>query len=110
MVFQTILTVKGNVKLLTGKQKRFLRSEAHHLNPILQVGKGGISDNLLEQVGLALEAHELIKISILTNCEEDKDVVAEQLAEGAHAELVQLIGKTVVLYKESVNQKQIVLP
>jgi RNA-binding protein len=96
--------------MLTGKQKRYLRSLAHHLNPILQVGKGGISDNMIEQVNLALEAHELIKVSILQNCEEDKDVVAEELAERADAELVQLIGKTVVLYKESRENKQIELP
>jgi RNA-binding protein len=96
--------------MLTGKQKRYLRSEAHHLNPVLQVGKGGVSDNLLDQVGLALNTQELIKISILSNCEDDKDEVAEQLAKGTAAELVQLIGKTVVLYRESVENKQYELP
>lgn len=96
--------------MLTGKQKRHLRSLAHHLDPILQVGKGGVSDNMLEQVSLALEARELIKVSILNNCEYDKDEVAEQLAEGTNAELVQLIGKTVVLYRESSENKQIELP
>lgn len=96
--------------MLTGKQKRYLRSLAHHLDPIMQVGKGGVSDNMLDQVSLALEARELIKVSILNNCEEDKDDVAEQLAEGTGAELVQLIGKTVVLYRESTEHKQIELP
>ncbi|MDB5083458.1 MAG: RNA-binding protein [Bacilli bacterium] len=96
--------------MLTGKQKRFLRSHAHHVTPVLQVGKGGISDNLLEQAGLALSTHELIKVSILSNCEEDKHDIAQALAEGTHAELVQLIGKTVVLYRESVENKQIELP
>ncbi|BCJ88558.1 ribosome assembly RNA-binding protein YhbY [Effusibacillus dendaii] len=96
--------------MLTGKQKRYLRSLAHHLNPVMQVGKGGVSDNMLEQVSLALEARELIKISVLNNCEYDKEEVAEQLADGTNAELVQLIGKTVVLYRESAEQKQIELP
>ncbi|MFC4766284.1 ribosome assembly RNA-binding protein YhbY [Effusibacillus consociatus] len=96
--------------MLTGKQKRYLRSMAHHLDPILQVGKGGVSENMLDQVSLALEARELIKVSILNNCEFDKDEVAEQLAEGTNAELVQLIGKTVVLYRESSENKQIELP
>lgn len=96
--------------MLTGKQKRYLRSLAHHLDPIMQVGKSGVSDNMLDQVSLALEARELIKVSILNNCEEDKDDVAEQLAEGTGAELVQLIGKTVVLYRESTEHKQIELP
>jgi len=95
--------------MLTGKQKRFLRSKAHHVTPVTQVGKGGISDNMIEQINLALEAHELIKVSILQNCEEDKDTVAETLAERTGAELVQLIGKTVVLFKESVDHKSISL-
>jgi RNA-binding protein len=83
---------------------------AHHLNPIFQVGKNGINDNMIEDLKMALEANELIKVSILQNCEEDKDVIATELAEGTGAELVQLIGKTVVLYKESKERKQIELP
>lgn len=96
--------------MLTGKQKRFLRSEAHHLAPIFQVGKGGVNEQMIKQIQEALEVRELIKISILQNCEEDKHEVAEELAKGTGAELVQLIGLTVVLYKESVNKKKILLP
>lgn len=65
---------------------------------------------MIKQITEALEARELMKISILQNCEEEKDVVAEQLAKGCRAELVQMIGKTVVLYKESRENKQIQLP
>lgn len=96
--------------MLTGKQKRFLRSEAHHLSPIFQVGKGGVNENMIKQISDALEARELIKVSVLQNCEEDKDHVAEALSRGARAELVQIIGNTIVLYKESKENKQIVLP
>lgn len=96
--------------MLTGKQKRFLRAEAHHLDPIFQVGKGGVNEAMLEQLRDVLEARELIKVRILDNCEEDKHEVAESLAEGTGAYLVQLIGLTVVLYKESKNKKRIVLP
>lgn len=96
--------------MLTGKQKRFLRAEAHHLDPIFQVGKGGVSENMTTQIAEALEVRELIKISILQNNEDDKHEVAEALAKGAKAELVQLIGHTVVLYKESKENKKIVLP
>lgn len=96
--------------MLTGKQKRFLRSQAHHIQPIFQVGKGGVNSNLVKQVEDALEARELIKVSVLQNCEEDKDTVAEELSTGSKAELVQVIGSTIVLYKESVNQKRIELP
>ncbi|MGZ4106629.1 MAG: ribosome assembly RNA-binding protein YhbY [Tumebacillaceae bacterium] len=96
--------------MLTGKQKRYLRSLAHHVVPVTQVGKGGVSDNMIDQINMALESKELIKVSILQNCEEDKKVVASDLAERSGAELVQLIGKQVVLYKESQENKQIVLP
>ncbi|MFJ7826859.1 RNA-binding protein [Psychrobacillus sp. OK028] len=96
--------------MLTGKQKRFLRSQAHNLSPIFQVGKGGVNDAMIKQIGEALEVRELIKISILQNCEDDKHEVAEALAKGTKSELVQLIGLTVVLYKPSKNNKRIELP
>jgi RNA-binding protein len=96
--------------MLTGKQKRFLRSKAHHLNPIFQVGKGGVNENMVKQISDVLEARELIKVSVLQNCEEDKDTVASELVSGARAELVQIIGNTIVLYKESLENKQIQLP
>lgn len=96
--------------MLTGKQKRLLRSKAHHLNPIFQVGKGGVNENMIKQVGEALEARELLKVSVLQNCEEDRDTVAQKLSEGAKADVVQIIGNIIVLYKESKENKQINLP
>ncbi|MDQ0858302.1 ribosome assembly RNA-binding protein YhbY [Bacillus sp. V2I10] len=96
--------------MLTGKQKRFLRAEAHHLNPIFQVGKGGVNENMIQQIADVLEVRELIKVSVLQNCEEDRDSVAEALSKGAKAELVQVIGNTIVLYKESKENKQLKLP
>ncbi|TWT26210.1 ribosome assembly RNA-binding protein YhbY [Planomicrobium sp. CPCC 101110] len=96
--------------MLTSKQKSFLRSEAHHIDPIFQVGKGGVSGTMLRQIEEALEKRELIKVSILQNNEDDKNEVAKALAEGTFAELVQLIGHTVILYKPSVNHKRIELP
>lgn len=96
--------------MLTGKQKRFLRSKAHHLTPIFQVGKGGVNDNMIKQIAEALEARELIKVSVLQNCEEDKNDLAEALVKGSRSQLVQTIGNTIVLYKESKENKQIELP
>lgn len=96
--------------MLTGKQKRFLRAKAHHLNPIFQVGKGGVNDNMIKQISEALEVRELLKVSVLQNCEQDKDDAASVLSSGAKAELVQVIGSTIVLYKQSKENKQIVLP
>lgn len=96
--------------MLTGKQKRSLRAKANPLRAIFQVGKIGVNENMIVQVNEALEKRELIKISILQNCSEDKNLVADQLVEGTEAELVQIIGKNIVLYKESLENKQIQLP
>lgn len=96
--------------MLTGKQKRLLRSKAHHLTPIFQVGKGGVNENMVKQIAEALEARELIKVSVLQNCEDDKNDVAEALVKGSRSQLVQTIGNTIVLYKESKENKQIELP
>lgn len=95
---------------LTGKQKRFLRAEAHHLDPIFQIGKAGVNENLIKQLNDALEARELFKVSILQNCEQDKETVAELIKSGTQAEVVQIIGKVIVLYKTSKEKKKIVLP
>lgn len=96
--------------MLTGKQKRHLRALAHNLDPIFQVGKGGVNENLIKQIEDALEARELIKIQMLNNCMEEKDEVAQTLASGAKAHLVQVIGNVIILYKESREKKRIELP
>ncbi|MCR8845851.1 ribosome assembly RNA-binding protein YhbY [Paenibacillus sp. SC116] len=96
--------------MLTGKQKRYLRSLAHNLQPIFQVGKGGVNDQLIRHIEEAIETRELIKISILNNCLEDRYEIGDELSKQSGAELVQVIGKTIVLYKESKDKKQIELP
>lgn len=96
--------------MLTGKQKRFLRSEAHHLQPVFQIGKYGLTEAVIEQIEEALEAKELIKVNILQNCGEDKKDIAAQLSEREGLEVVQVIGNILVLYKESVENKRIDLP
>ncbi|WP_127532244.1 ribosome assembly RNA-binding protein YhbY [Paenibacillus kobensis] len=96
--------------MLTGKQKRHLRSLAHHLNPIFQVGKGGTNEHIMKHIEEAIETRELIKVSVLNNCVEDPKQIGQELAEGSGCELVQVIGKTIVLYKESRDHKTIVLP
>lgn len=96
--------------MLTGKQKRFLRSKAHHLQPLFQIGKHGLTESVIEQIEEALEAKELIKVNILQNCGEDKNDIATQLSEREGLEVVQVIGNVLVLYKESIEHKQIELP
>ncbi|SDT33907.1 RNA-binding protein [Paenibacillaceae bacterium GAS479] len=95
---------------LTGKQKRHLRALAHHLTPIFQIGKGGMNENLVKHIEEAIEKRELLKVNLLNNCDEDAREVGAQLAEGSGSHLVQVIGKTIVLYKESTDYKTIVLP
>ncbi|MDF2814310.1 MAG: RNA-binding protein [Paenibacillus sp.] len=96
--------------MLTGKQKRYLRSLAHHLDPIFQIGKGGVNDHLIRHIEEAIEVRELMKVSILNNCLEDREEIAAELADKSGADVVQTIGKTIILYKPSKNNKQIVLP
>ncbi|MGD9676752.1 MAG: ribosome assembly RNA-binding protein YhbY [Vulcanibacillus sp.] len=96
--------------MLTGKQKGYLRSLAHHLDPIVQVGKGGVNDNMIKQIDELLEKRELLKVSILKNSTEEPSDAAQAFVEGTNAELVQIIGHTIVLYKESKENKEIHLP
>jgi RNA-binding protein len=91
--------------MLTGKQKRHLRSLAHHLDPIFQVGKGGMNDHLVRHIEEAIETRELIKISVLNNSVEDAKEIAPEMAERSGSELVQVIGKTIVLYKQAKEEK-----
>ena len=96
--------------MLTGKQKRFLRAKAHHIDPIFQVGKDGVNENMLIQIGEALGKRELIKVNILQNCLDDKETVAQELQDGTASEVVQIIGNIIVLYKPSKDNQQIQLP
>lgn len=96
--------------MLTSKQKSFLRSEAHHLDPIFQIGKSGLTDAILAQIDEALEARELVKVSVLQNCEEDKKEIAEKIGAHKQIEVVQVIGSVIVVYRESSDKKRIQLP
>ncbi|MEC0183215.1 ribosome assembly RNA-binding protein YhbY [Paenibacillus peoriae] len=96
--------------MLTGKQKRYLRSMAHHLDPVFQVGKNGTNEHLMRHINDAIEKRELMKVQILNNCLDDKHEIAEELAAETDSELVQIIGSTIILYKESRDHKQIELP
>ena len=96
--------------MLTSKQRAYLRSLAQDLEPIFQVGKGGISDNMCEQISNALEARELIKLRVLDNSDYTAREAAEEIAEAVGADSVQVIGTKFVLYRESTDKKRIELP
>lgn len=91
--------------MLTGKQKRFLRSQAHHLQPIFQIGKGGVNEAMNTQIAEALEKRELIKVSLLQNTDEVADEAALVIAQVTNSEVVQVIGRVIVLYKASSKEK-----
>ena len=93
--------------MLTSKQRAYLRSLAANESAIMQIGKGGISENLKKTVSDALEARELIKLTVLENCDYGTRDVAEELAEATGAEVVAVIGRKIVLYRESENKKRI---
>ena len=96
--------------MITSKQRADLRSLAFDIPTIMQVGKCGISENLIRTISDALEARELIKLSVLDNSDESPRSAAEALAESVGAEVVSVIGKKFVLYRESVKHKRIELP
>ncbi len=85
--------------MLTGKQKRYLRSQAHHLSAIFQVGKDGVTTNQIKGISDALEAHELIKVKLLDTCPDDVNTVALEISVQSKSEVVQIVGHTIVLYK-----------
>lgn len=86
---------------MTTKQRAYLKGLAMNLAPIFQIGKGGLTTEYLDGVEEALEARELIKISVLKNCMDDPKELAYAIAENTDSEVVQIIGKKIVLYREA---------
>lgn len=95
---------------MTTKQRAYLKSLAMTIDPIYQIGKSSLTPEITEGVSEALEARELIKINVLKNCIDDTNELAHTLSERTHSEIVQVIGKKIVLYRESKDKKKIVLP
>ncbi len=91
--------------MFTSKQRANLKSMASTMKPIGQVGKEGISDNLIESLSNALEARELIKVTLLPAAGEDGENLAANLAELLHAEVVAVIGRKAILYRYSHKEK-----
>ncbi|MCC8439925.1 MULTISPECIES: ribosome assembly RNA-binding protein YhbY [Leuconostoc] len=90
---------------LTGKQKRFLRSQANTLSPIFSVGKNGLTTTWLEELVMAIAKRELIKISLQQGSEETVDSVADYIETHSDISVVQTIGRTIVLYLPAVEEK-----
>lgn len=95
--------------MLTSKQRAQLRGLANGITAIFQVGKGGVSDALIKQVDDALEARELIKMTVLENAQTTSRAIADEISEKVKADVVQVIGSKFVLYRGSKEHKEIVL-
>ena len=95
---QHLINHLGN-EMLTPQHIRKLRGLAHHLKPVLMIGQHGITDNLLNELDIVLNNHELIKITISSTDRDDRQAITTLLCEKSGAELVQKIGKISVLYR-----------
>lgn len=98
--------------MITSKQRAFLRKEANGIEPIFQIGKGGITDEMIFQLSKALDKREIIKIHVLETAMLDVKATCNELAEELAAEPVQAIGSKIVLYRQASKEKNrvIVLP
>lgn len=95
---------------MTSKQRAYLKSLANDLNPVFQVGKSSLTPELTAAVGEAFHNNELIKIGVLKNCMDDPKEIAQIIAERTHSQVVQVIGKKIILYKPDKDKPKIVLP
>ncbi len=96
--------------MLSGKEKRYLRSLANTVDPVVQVGKASVNDSVLFSLNEALDARELVKVKVLKNCLDEVKDVAQELADASNSELVQVIGRNVVLYRPNPEKPMIELP
>ena len=96
--------------MLTSKQRAYLRSLAHHLEPKLYIGKNAITDRLLQQADEYLTANELLKCSVQQNVEADTKAVAVELATALSADIAQVIGRKFVIFRRNPEQPTIKLP
>lgn len=96
---------------LKGSQRRFLKAQAHHLSPLVFVGKKGLTDELVAATDEALEAHELIKIKF-NDCKDEKRAIVATLVERTHSEEIGIIGNIAIVYRqqEAEEKRRIELP
>jgi RNA-binding protein len=96
--------------VLSGKQRRHLRSLGHGLKAIVQIGKDGIDDGLVAAVDQALEDHELVKLKVGEAAKLDRHEAADAIARKTHSEVAQVLGSTVLLYRAHPDEPAIELP
>lgn len=90
---------------LSTKQKQYLKGLAHNLKPVVLMGVNGLTEAVLAEIDIALDHHELIKVKIASEDRDTKNLTADAIARETKAEKVQVIGKTLVLYRQSKDRK-----
>ncbi len=95
---------------MTSKQRAYLKGLAMNIDPIFQIGKSSLTPEVTEAIAESFNTRELIKVAVLKNCMDDPRAIAEVLAERTQSQVVQVIGKKIVLYKENKDNKKIILP
>ncbi len=95
---------------MTSKQRAYLKSLAMNIDPIINVGKGSVTPELIKAVDEAIEKRELIKLGVLKNCFDDPKEIADTIAGRTKSSVVQVIGKKIVLYRPNKKDPKIVLP
>ncbi|RKI86750.1 ribosome assembly RNA-binding protein YhbY [bacterium 0.1xD8-71] len=95
---------------MTSKQRSYLKKLASSLDPIFQIGKSSLTPEVTEAIGESFNTKELIKVAVLKNCLDDPHEIAQMVAERTHSQVVQVIGRKIVLYKPDRKNPKIVLP
>jgi RNA-binding protein len=98
------------VKAISGASRAHLRALGHHLQPVVHCGKEGVSPALIAAVDSALGTHELIKVRLNENAEGDRQDLSESLAEATTSDLVEVLGRTLLLYRRHPTKPKITLP
>lgn len=96
--------------MITGKQRSYLKSLAHDIDPTVYIGKAGVTDNVIKAIDMCLEARELVKVKLQDGCVMEPKDVANDMAAKLGAEFVQAIGRRFTLYRQSKENKKIELP
>ncbi len=99
-----------NPVALTGMQRRALRGLGHHLKPVVQIGKGGVTEGVVGAARDALERHELIKVTVLPESPDDRKTAPQMLADATGAHVAQILGRTSLLYRRRHDDPAIALP
>lgn len=94
---------------MNSKKRAFLKKRAHNLDAIVRIGKEGLNESIIKSILEAIDSRELIKVKILQNCEEDKNLIYSKLMDKKEFELVGMIGRTIIIFKENKEKPSVSL-